>query len=242
MSRQHLATSLCTTFFALVMAACGESASVTVAPTATASPATTAAATTAAATAAPTATAAPAAALAWTISDASKTTVRVREQLAALSFPSDAVLVATGAKGGFQLNDDGTFATGSKITFNVDSLTSDSSLRDNFVKMTVLGARQFPTASFVPAKVTGLTLPLPATGTFAFTLAGKLTIHGVDKDVSFAVKATRTGGDLVATATLDPTFKFGDFGMPTPAAPGRVLSVVDEIKLVIDLVATGPKS
>ena len=237
MSRQHLTALLCTTLFALVMAACGGAASVAVAPTATAAPTTTAAAT-----AAPTATAAPAAALAWTISDASKTTVRVREQLAALSFPSDAVLVATGAKGGFQLNDDGTFATGSKITFNVDSLTSDSSLRDNFVKMTVLGARQFPTASFVPTKVTGLTLPLPANGTFTFTIAGRLTIHGVDKGVSFAVKATRTGGDLVATATLDPSFKFGDFGMPTPAAPGRVLSVVDEIKLVIDLVATGPKS
>lgn len=237
MSRPHRATLLCATALALVLAACGGAASVAVAPTATTAPATAAPAT-----AAPTATAAPATALAWTIADASKTTVRVREQLAALSFPSDAVLVATGAKGGFQLNDDGTFAAGSKITFKVDSLTSDSSLRDNFVKMTVLGARQFPTASFVPTKVTGLTLPLPANGSFTFTIAGRLTIHGVDKGVSFAVKATRTGGDLVATATLDPTVKFGDFGMPTPAAPGRVLSVVDEIKLVIDLVATGPTS
>lgn len=231
MRRRHLAVLLCTTVVTLIAAACGGAASVAVAPTAT--PTATAAQTTAAPTTGATG-------LAWTVSDKSKATVRVREQLAALSFPSDAVLVATGAKGGCQLNDDGTFSSDSKITFNVDSLTSDSSLRDGFVKMTVLGTRQFPTATFVPSKVTGLTLPLPTSGTFTFTLGGKLTIHGVDKDVTFDVQATRTGGDLTATATLNPTVKFGDFGMPVPAAPGRVLSVVDEIKLVIDLVATGP--
>ncbi len=229
MNGRHFASLLAGLTLATLAAACGGAASVTVAPSATTAPTT----------AAPT-TAAPAT-LAWTVSDASKATVRVREQLAALSFPSDAVLVATGATGAFQLNTDGTFASGSKITFSVDSLKSDASQRDQFVKQSVLGTRQFPTATFVPAKVTGLTLPLPASGAFTFTLAGKLTIHGVDKDVTFDVKATRAGGDLTAIATLNPTVKFGDFGMPVPAAPGRVLSVVDEIKLVIDLVASGPK-
>lgn len=233
MSRRHLAALLSTSLIALIAAACGGAASVTVGPTAT--PTATAAQTTAAPTTAATT------GLAWTVSDTSKATVRVREQLAALRFPSDAVLVATGATGGFQLSDNGTFSSDSKITFKVDSLTSDSSLRDGFVKMTVLGARQFPTATFIPARVTGLTLPLPSSGTFTFTLRGKLTIHGVDKDVTFDVRATRAGGDLTATATLAPTLKFGDFGMPIPAAPGRVLSVVDEIKLVIDLVVTGPR-
>lgn len=237
MRRRHLAALLSTNLFTVIAAACSGAASVTVAPTAT--PIATAVATAAQTTAAPTTAATTG--LAWTVSDRSKATVRVREQLAALRFPSDAVLVMTGATGGFQLSDNGTFSSDSKITFKVDSLTSDSSLRDGFVKMTVLGARQFPTATFVPAKVTGLTLPLPAKGAFTFTLGGKLTIHGVDKDVTFDVQATRAGGDLTATATLAPTGKFGDFGMPIPAAPGRVLSVVDEIKLVIDLVATGPR-
>lgn len=223
------------TAVALVVASCGGTASVAVAPSPTAAP------TAAATTAAPTATAA-AAAPAWTVSDTSKATVTVREQLVGINFPSDAVLVAKGAKGGFTLNDNGTFASDSKITFDITSLTSDQPQRDQFVKQTVLGIRQFPTATFVPTKVTALTLPLPASGTFTFTLAGKLTIHGVDKDVTFGVKATRAGGDLTATATADPTIKFGDFGMPLPAAPGRVLSVVDEVKLVIDLVATGPKT
>jgi polyisoprenoid-binding protein YceI len=234
MSRRHLALFLGAALAGLIAAACGGGATVSVAPTAT--PTATAPPTTAA----PTPPVA-AATAAWTVSDRSKATVSVREQLASFNLPSDAVLVATGAKGSFQLNDNGTFTPDSKITFAVDSLTSDSSQRDGFVKQSVLGTRQFPTASLIPVKVTGLTLPVPASGAFTFTLSGKLTIHGIEKDVTFDVKATRTGADLTATATLNPTIKFGDFGMPLPAAPGRVLSVVDEIKLVIDLVATGPK-
>jgi polyisoprenoid-binding protein YceI len=222
------------TIVASVAAACGGAASVSVDPivTPTGGPSS-------AATATPT----PAAtALSWTVTDKSKATVRVREQLASLNFPSDAVLVATGAKGAFQVNDDGTFAPGSQITFDVSSLTSDQSQRDGFVKQTVLNTRQFPTATLVPTKATGLTLPLAAAAHATFTLSAKLTIHGTTKDVTFTVDCTRSGGDLVATATLAPTVKFGDFGMQQPAAPGRVLSVVDEIKLTVDLVATGPVS
>ena len=238
MQRRHFAALVGGTLIALIAAACGGAASVSVAPTATA-PTATSSPSTAAQTAVIPSTVATISS-GWIVSDRSKATVRVREQLASFNFPSDAVLVATGANGSFQINDSGTFSSDSKITFNVNSLTSDASQRDGFVKMTVLNTRQFPTATFVPTKVTGLPLPLPASGTFTFTLSGKLTIHGVDKAVTFAVQAKRAGSDLTATATLDPTVTFGDFGMPLPAAPGRVLSVVDEIKLVIDLVATGP--
>jgi polyisoprenoid-binding protein YceI len=221
---------LAATTVALVAAACGGPAAVdpTAAPT-----------TPAGSTAASTATAS--SALTWTVTDTSKVTVRVREQLASLNFPSDAVLVATGAKGAFTVNDDGTFAPGSQIAFDVTSLTSDQSQRDSFVKQSVLNTRQFPTATFVPTKTTGLTLPLAATAHATFTLTGTLTIHGTTKDVTFTVDCTRSGGDLTATATLAPTVTFGDFGMQQPAAPGRVLSVVDEIKMTVDLVATGPK-
>jgi polyisoprenoid-binding protein YceI len=234
MSLRNATRILALTIVALSVVACGGAASVAVDPTASPTSATP---TTAASTPSPTT----ASVLSWTVTSASKATVRVREQLASLNFPSDAVLVATGAKGSFQVNDDGSFAPGSQISFDVSSLTSDQSQRDGFVKMTVLNTRQFPTATFVPTKVTGLALPLAANGHLTFTLTGKLTIHGTEKEVTFNVDATRSGGDLTATATLAPTVKFGDFGMPQPAAPGRVLSVVDEIKLTVDLVATGPK-
>lgn len=215
----------------MLVAACGGSATLetpTASPTASTSPTATAAPTTA-----------PAAA--WTLTDKSKATIRVREQLAGVSLPSDAVLTAAGAKGSFELNTDGTFASGSKITCDLTTLSSDENQRDNFIKQDTLQVRQFPTAEFVPTKVSGLTLPLAASGTFTFTLTGNMTIKGKTREVTFDVTAKRDGGDLTATATANPSWKFGDFGMTAPSVPFRVLSVTDEIRATIDIVATGPK-
>ncbi|TME75437.1 MAG: YceI family protein [Chloroflexi bacterium] len=174
----------------------------------------------------------------WTVSSTSKATVRVREQLVGVNLPSDAVLVATGATGTFVLQDDGTFSPDSKITFDVTTLASDQRDRDNFVKMDTLQTRQFPTATFVPTKTSGLVLPLPASGDFTFKLTGQITIHGKTKDVTFDATAHRSGNELTATTTASPTWKFADFGMTAPSVPFRVVSVVDEIRLVVDIVAT----
>ena len=186
--------------------------------------------------AAPSATGTPAPG-AWVVTDRSKATVRVREQLVSLPAPSDAVLVATGAKGAFVLNDDGTFGADSRISFDLASLTSDQRDRDNTVKRDPLEVTRFPRAELVPTKATGLALPLPASGEFTFKLTGKMTVHGATKEVTFDVVAKRSGSDLQATATANPTWKFADFGMSPPSSPLRVVSVVDEIKLVVELVA-----
>ncbi|HYK98019.1 MAG TPA: YceI family protein [Candidatus Acidoferrales bacterium] len=212
-----------------VLAACGSAAtaptaSPTVAPTATTSA---------------TATTTTAAAFAWTISSDTKATVSVREQLARVNLPSDAVLTAKNASGGFSVNADGTFSADSKITIDMTTLASDQRERDNFIKQDTLSVRQFPTATFVPTKATGLSVPIP-NGDLKFTLAGKMTIHGTTKDVTFDVVGRRDGAKLTVTATANPTWKFGDFGMRPPASNFNVLSVVDEIRLVVDIVATGP--
>jgi len=186
-------------------------------------------------------TAATASGAAWTVTDKSSATIRVREQLVGVSLPSDAVLTATGANGSFTLNSDGTFAPGSKITFDLRTLASDESARDNFIKRDTLGVSQFPTAEFVPTKTSGLTMPLATSGTFSFTLTGNMTIKGKTHEVTFAVTAKRDGSDLTATATANPSWKFGEFGMSAPAVPLRVVSVTDEIRATIDIVATGPK-
>ena len=213
----------------MLVAACGGSATLEIpTPTPTATSTAPAAATTASAGA-------------WTVTDKSKATIRVREQLVGVSLPSDAVLTATGAKGTFELRSDGTFTSGSKITFELSTLSSDERDRDNFIKNDTLQVRQFPTAEFVPTKTSGLTLPLASSGSFAFTLTGNMTIKGKTKEVTFDVSAKRDGSDLTATATASPSWRFGDFGMTAPSAPFRVLSVTDEIRAAIDIVATGPK-
>jgi hypothetical protein len=161
----------------------------------------------------------------WTVAGTSKATVRVREQLVGVSAPSDAVLVASGGTGTFAVRDDGTFSPDSKITFDLTTLTSDQSNRDSFVKRDTLQTAQFPKAEFVPTKATALVRPIPTSGDFTFK-------------VTFDVSATRTGNDLAATATANPGWKFGDFGMTAPSVPFRVVSVIDEIRVVVDLRAT----
>jgi polyisoprenoid-binding protein YceI len=215
-----------------LLAACGGSASVATAAPATLTP------TTAPATSAPATAAATGSGATWTVTSASRAVVSVREQLVSLNLPSDAVLTATGATGTFKLGADGTFSADSKISFDLTTLTSDNRDRDNFIKNDTLQTRQFPRAELVPTKTTGLALPLAASGTFTFKLTGNLTIHGRTKEVTFDVVAQRNGAELTAKATLNPSVKFGDFGM-TPPSSFRVLSIVDEIRLAVDLVATG---
>jgi len=223
---------------ALLIGACGGSAS-----PATTSPAPTTAATQAAstptATVAATASASSVATSTWTIGSSSKAVVSVREQLVGVSLPNDAVLTATGGAGAFTVKADGTFSQDSKITFDLTTLSSDSRDRDNFIKNDTLQTRQFPKADLVPTNTSDLALPLPSSGTFTFKLIGNLTIRGKTKAVTFDVVAKRSGADLVATATLAPTVKFGDFGMSPPTSSFRVISIVDEIRLVVEIAATG---
>jgi polyisoprenoid-binding protein YceI len=215
----------------LLLAACGGAAT----PSATNVSTPTNAAATATPSTAPTTAAATGT---WTVSNTSKTTVSVREQLVGVNLPSDAVLVAKGATGTFAINNDGTFSTGSKISFDLTTLASDNRNRDDFVKSDTLQTRQFPKAEFVPTKTTGLALPMPPGGDFTFKLTGQMTIKGKTKEVTFDVQAKRTGNELTAIATAAPAWKFGDFGMTAPSVPFRVVSIVDEIRVVVDLVAT----
>lgn len=206
-------------------------------PTATAQP--TAVATTPAptATASPTATGqASAGGLTFTVSTGSKAVVRVTEQLADRKDLSDAVLTSDKVSGEFTLLPNGTFASSSKIVVDLTALASDSRQRDNFIKNDTLGTRQFPEATFVPTKAEGLTLPLPASGDLAFKLTGQMTIRGVTKDVTFDVKATRSGADLTSTAHVAPALQFGTFGMTQPRV-FSVLSIKDEIRLEVHLLA-----
>ena len=202
----------------------------TLAPVATASPSPTRSP-------APSATVSAAGPWSFFVEGSSKATVRVREQLARFESPTDAVFEVGGVAGSFTLNPDGTFAPTSAITVQVATIRSDEGQRDNFIRRDPLEVGTYPRAQFVPTAVSGLPLPLPASGDFAFKLTGQMTLHGVSKEVTFDVSATRTGSKLEATATANPSWKFGDFGMRPPSA-FVVLSIVDLIRMEFSLVAT----
>jgi polyisoprenoid-binding protein YceI len=181
--------------------------------------------------------AAPASALTFKIAEGeSEATFRVREQLANVQLPNDAVGTTTAVSGQLSLRPDGSpVSDASKITVDLRQLRSDSTMRDNFIKQNTLQTNQFPFAEFVPTKAEGLSSPLPASGEHAFKLTGLMTVRGVQKEVTWDVTASRAGPDLEGKATT--AVKFGDFGMSPPRVP-VVLSIVDEIRLELDLVAT----
>jgi polyisoprenoid-binding protein YceI len=213
----------------LLQAACGGAAS----------PSPSAAAVSGAPTASPaaTATTAPQAnAITWNVDPSSKATIKVREQLVRLPSPIDALINITGAQGAFTLNPDGTFASNSKISVDMTTVTTDDRQRTDSIRRDPLEVTRFRTSELVPKTAIGLTLPLPSSGEFTFKLIGDLTLHGVTKTVTFDVRATRADGKLTATATASPSWKFGDFGMQPPTS-FSVLSIVDEIRMEFALVA-----
>jgi polyisoprenoid-binding protein YceI len=158
---------------------------------------------------------------------------RVREQLANLDLPSDAVGVTSAVSGAIVINADGTIASDqSKVSVDLTGLKSDRSQRDRFLQNNTLETRQYPTAEFVPTGVTGLPSPLPTSGEVAFQLTGDLTVHGVTKPVTWEVTATAANGtDLTGTATT--SFTFAEFNLTQPRVQS-VLSVDDLIKLELD--------
>ncbi len=157
---------------------------------------------------------------------------RVREQLARLSFPSDAVGKTSAVTGSIVLGPDGkVVADQSKFVVDLTTLKSDSNGRDGFIKRNTIDTASFPKAEFDVTEVQGLSSPLPTSGKQTFKLVGNLTIHGVTHPATWTVDGQVNGNDVTGLATTD--FKFEDFGMTVPKA-GPVLSVVDDVKLELN--------
>ena len=172
-----------------------------------------------------------------TVGPGSRAVVRVREQLATLVSPTDAVLSADRITGRVAMRRDGTFLAGSRIVVALDDLRSDNAQRDRYIRNETLRTREHPLAEFVPIRATGLSLPLRADGEAAFKLTGTMTIRGQAREVAFDVTAARVGRDVMVTARTATTWRFGDFGLEIPRVLS-VLSIVDEIRLEVQLVAT----
>ena len=167
------------------------------------------------------------------VSDKSEARYRVREQLANVSLPSDAIGKTSQISGSVLVKPDGSIdSSNSKITVDLSSLQSDRGGRDNFLRQNVLQTNQYPKAVFIPMTVSGLPSPLPQSGQVKFQLTGNLTIRDVTKPVTWDVTGSVQGNQATGTATT--TFKFEDFNLTQPKVP-IVLSVVDHITLEVDI-------
>ena len=159
---------------------------------------------------------------AWTVASKSVAGYRVHEQLAFLSAPSDAVGRTSQITGSATIAGSGTALTVSAASFtvNVQSLTSDQSMRDSHIQILGLESAQFPHATFVISSP--VTLPANATSgaEIALSLHGALTIHGTTRTVAIPVRARLSGSEIEVVGSI--TFPWGEFNMQAPNIGGFV--------------------
>jgi polyisoprenoid-binding protein YceI len=171
----------------------------------------------------------------------SSATYVVREKLARLPIETDAVGVTADTSTGDVTGDLYVTRTGldtaTKSTFKVDlnTLRSDESLRDNFVRNNTLqtnrGNNRY--AEFTIDSVSGFPSGYAEGTEVSLTLTGQMTIRGVTKPVTFQVKARQAGEFL--TATADTSFNMSEFGITPPNVP--TARAQDLVQLQVVLVA-----
>lgn len=156
----------------------------------------------------------------------------VREQLASISFPTDAVGTTRAVRGALVLGPNGAVVRDSShFVVDLTGLTSDRAMRDRFIQRNTLETARYPTAEFVANAAPGLPTPLPQSGRAQFQLTGDLTVHGVTRPATWQVSARFEPGAVTGIAST--RFTFADFGM-TPPSVMILLSVADTIGLEYD--------
>lgn len=156
---------------------------------------------------------------------------RVRERLARLEFPNDAVGKTARITGGVTFTESWQIAPGSKFVIDLGSLTSDQERRDRYVRMRTLETEAHPTAELIPTAVHGLPTPLPESGEFSFTMEGTFTVKGVTRPLNWEVKARNDNGVIIGSATTSTTF--ADLQLTKPSL-AFLLDVGDTIGLEYD--------
>lgn len=159
----------------------------------------------------------------------------VEEELASIGLPSTAKGGTNEIEGQIHLTAEGTLAEDeqSQFTVGLTTLESDEDRRDSRVQQ-ALETGTFPTATFTATSVTGYDSSIADGEEHTMTMTGTLDLHGVQRQVTWDVKARVQGNVITGLATV--TFAFADFDI-TPPNIGGFVSVGDEATLQIQIVA-----
>jgi polyisoprenoid-binding protein YceI len=177
------------------------------------------------ATPSPNATIAPAAGLAgrWTVGASSLAGYRVKELFVGQTSKHEAVARTSAVSGSLTVNGDSSGYQANEITITValaglqsqDQVAGRNVSQRDGVVARQLDVQQFPNASLfvasasVPAGVTGG--PVDVSG------AGRLTIHGVTRDVTVSAKAQVLGDKVEIAGSL--LIDMNDYQVPPPQVP-----------------------
>lgn len=135
----------------------------------------------------------------WSADTGSVAGYRVREELATLSAPSDAVGRTSEVVGAVEIEDDGSSVTalrGSMIEVDLTSLESDESRRDERVRSSGLESDFFPTATFELTDDIDMPTSLRDGATVSVDAPGEMTLHGVTRPVTVPLEIRLSGATV----------------------------------------------
>ena len=159
----------------------------------------------------------------YVVSEGTESTFTVEEQLVRLPLPNDAVMRTTEISGEVHLD-----GRPSVISIDLQSLESDQSFRDRYVRTRMFG--EHPKGTFTVPDIG----PVPeglASGEEVMTeVTGSLEMRGETFPLEFEIEARDDGEVLYVLGRT--TFTWDQLNIPRPTAP-PVASIEDEVRVEI---------
>jgi polyisoprenoid-binding protein YceI len=169
----------------------------------------------------------------WQVSDDGSSYVgyRVREQLAFLDSPNEAVGRSTAVTGTMEVAGD--TVENVRIEADLTRLTSDESRRDNAIRQRGLESERFPTAIVELAGPIRLA-EAPVQGQEVRGQGkGRLTVHGVTREVDLDLRGRWNGSTIQVVGQLP--VRMSDYQIEAPRF-GPVVSIEDSLAVDFNLV------
>ena len=163
----------------------------------------------------------------FTVGEGSKATFSVREELASVPLPFDAKISTTDLTGEIHLD-----GRDSVIEINLQSLSSDNSFRDRYIRSRMFG--EHPTGVVTVKGMSDLPSGFTSGETITTEIESELLIRGVTAPLTFEVEARDGGTEISITGRT--TFTWDDLQMEKPSARS-VVSLDDEVKVEVVLSA-----
>jgi polyisoprenoid-binding protein YceI len=169
----------------------------------------------------------------WQVGDDGSSYVgyRVKEQLAFLDSPSEAVGRSTAVTGTMEVAGD----TVEKVRIEADltRLTSDETRRDNAIRQRGLESDRYPTATLELAEPIKLATAPVQGQEVRGQGKGRLTVHGVTREVDLDLRGRWSGSTIQVVGQLP--VKMSDYQIQAPRF-GPVVSIEDSAAVEFSLV------
>ncbi len=152
----------------------------------------------------------------WAVGSGSRVGYRVNEVLGGQSHTA---VGRSSAVTGQMIIKGSTVKTAS-FTVKMATIHTDSSQRDAQFDGRIMDVATYPDGTFALTRPIALA-PLPATGAIkTYTAAGRLTLHGQARPVTFPLKAERTANGIEVQGSIPVLFS--KWGIPNPSFTGFV--------------------